>query len=160
MSGDTIIVAIVVSLISPLIVSYFNSRSFTKQKKLDWDREDEIEKRKRNQAEEAARLLLAANERVAATAKITNNKLDRIHTLVNSNLTASMQAELDATVRELVMMKEVVALNKEAGREPSSDALGAISFTENKISELSVIISDRLNQTEATEHQSLESGKE
>lgn len=76
-------------------------------------------------------------------AMITNSKLDVIHTLVNSNMTAAMQAELDATVRELALMREVIALKSEHGRDPSADALAAIESTTKKIAELRAVLADR-----------------
>ncbi len=98
-------------------------------------------------AAEAARLLLAANERVAATSVVTNNKLDVIHTLVNSNMTAAMQAELDATIRELAMMQEVIDLKQaSSGRPPGVEALAAIASTKLKIGELRAILKDRSTQ--------------
>ncbi len=94
-------------------------------------------------AEETAKLLLAANERVASDTRATNSKLDVIHTLVNSNMTAALQAELDATVRELAMMNEVVELKKVAGHKPGPETLLAINSTAARISELKSTIADR-----------------
>jgi hypothetical protein len=73
-----------------------------------------------------------------------NGKLNTIHTLVNSNMTASMQAELDATMRELAMMHEVIDLKRVAGHEPTPGALDAITFTEGKIADLRARLDDRL----------------
>jgi hypothetical protein len=93
------------------------------------------------QAEEAARLLLESNAEA-------NGKLDTIHILVNSNMTAAMQAELDATQRELTMMREVIRLNKLAGTEATTDAAAALKATELKIAELRANLADRLKATE------------
>ncbi len=99
-----------------------------------------------DKAAEAAELLLAANERVAQTAQSTNDKLDTIHTLVNSNMTAALQAEFDATVREEAMMQEVIELKRAAGREPSETAQAALITTRAKIAELSANLTTRLEQ--------------
>lgn len=82
---------------------------------------------------------------------VTNDKLDIIHVLVNSNMTASMQAELDATVRELAMMHEVVDLKRKAGHEPTAAALIAIDATEAKVTELKAALDDRLQQNDVVE---------
>ena len=71
-------------------------------------------------------------------------KLNEIHVLVNSNMTASMQAELDATQRELAMMHEVIDLKRVNGHEPTPVALEAIIFTEAKIADLRARLNDRL----------------
>jgi len=81
----------------------------------------------------------------------TNTKLDTIHVLVNSNMTAAMQAELDATIRELAMMREVIALNRAAGREPSPEAAEALRNTQLKIDELKAQLEDRLRSTRIAE---------
>jgi hypothetical protein len=97
----------------------------------------------RVQAEEAARLLLENNELVERTSAGISGKLGVIHDLVNSSMTAAMQAELDATRRELAMMREVVELNRQAGREPTVEALAAIEATSARIMELSAALRDR-----------------
>jgi hypothetical protein len=73
-----------------------------------------------------------------------NAKLELIHMLVNSNLTASMQAELDATIRELAMMHEVIDLKRANGRDPLPVVLETLAFTEGKIAELKAKLHDRL----------------
>jgi hypothetical protein len=73
-----------------------------------------------------------------------SGKLNTIHTLVNSNMTASMQAELDATVRELAMMHEVIDLKRINGHDPTPAALEAVAFTEGKIADLRARLNDRL----------------
>jgi len=95
------------------------------------------------QAAIAAELLVKSNAVVAETAKITNVKLDVIHTLVNSSMTAAMQAELDATTRELAMMHEIVELKEAAGRKPLPVAERAITLTEGRIAELEHQLADR-----------------
>ena len=164
---DTLLVALVVAVIGPVLLAYLTNRSRRQDKQEDWARQDAVAAQAAEaarlllerqdavaaQAREAARLLLDSNERVAETAAVTNGKLDVIHTLVNSNMTAAMQAELDATTRELAMMREVIALNKAAGRQPSTDALAAIESTTHKIRELEAALADRLQQTHVVEAQ-------
>jgi hypothetical protein len=95
------------------------------------------------QAAIAAELLVKSNAVVAETAKVTNVKLDVIHTLVNSSMTAAMQAELDATIRELAMMHEIVELKEAAGKKPLPVAERAITLTEGRIAELEHQLADR-----------------
>jgi hypothetical protein len=110
-----------------------------------------------SRTEEAAALLLASNLEVANTAKITNGKLDVIHTLVNSSLTGAMQSEADAVARELAMMLEVVELKRAAGKEPTEEVLAAIDATKAKIAELHAKLADRLKQAEIVTEQEKES---
>jgi hypothetical protein len=135
------LIVAVASTTSPLLLAYLTNRNNRQIKQEDYARQDAVAL----QAAKAASLLLAANERVALSATMTNSKLDVIHTLVNSNMTAAMQAEFDATTRELAMMREVIALKQTAGHDPSVDTLAAIKMTEAKISELQAALKDRLN---------------
>ncbi len=125
----------VVSMASPLLLAMVTNINANKNKRIDWAREDAVAAR----AAKVAITLQDSNDK-------TNTKLDVIHTLVNSNMTAAMQAEHDATVRELAMMREVAALHQNAGQRPSVDTLAAIKSTEDKIAELQAALKDRLKQ--------------
>ncbi len=143
----TFFAVLVTSLISPMVLSHFTNKARTAEKKLDWEREDLVAEK----AAEAATLLLAANERVAETAKVTNGKLDQIHTLVNSNMTAAMRAELEATIEKLKLMRQIVARDKADNIKVLPEALKAIKNVEAKIGELQASLNDRLKQTEIAE---------
>ena len=149
------------STISPLILSYLTARGRHNERLEDFARQDAVaaqaaeaarllsnrQDAAASKAADAAKLLVVNTAKVAETAKITNIKLDVIHTLVNSNMTAAMQAELDATTRELAMMGEVIELKRVAGREPNVQALAAIEATKSRISELTAALADRLKQS-------------
>lgn len=98
----------------------------------------------RKKVEEAAELLVKQDKKIEVSSKATAEKLDVIHTLVDGSLTASMKSEFHATRRELVMMKEVMELKKDAGREPSPETLTAIQFTEEKVLELQEALAARI----------------
>ncbi len=151
--NQTIIVAITVSLISPLILSFLTNRSRIREKELDWKREDSKEKEKADKAQEVADRLFASNEAVAANTKVTNGKLDIIHTLVNSNMTAAMKAELGATIEKLILMKQIVDRDKSDKITVLPEAILAIRNVESKIAELQATLADRLKQTEIADKQ-------
>jgi hypothetical protein len=155
--NNAVVVALIVlfgTVTSPLFLSYLNNRQRRDERREDYARQDAVAE----QAAEAARLLLESNKRVAATAVITNGKLDVIHTLVNSNMTAAMQAELDRTQEVLVMLREVIALNEAAGRAASPETLARIDATERKVGELVAALNDRLTQTRIAQQQHPELG--
>jgi len=133
------------SAVAPLLVTIVTSYTRRRERAQDYERQDAVAA----QVKKAAESLVQSNAVVAATAEVTNKKLDVIHILVNSNMTAAMQAELDATVREIAMMREVIALNRSAGREPHEEAVAAVEATEHKINELRANLSDRLTQAQA-----------
>jgi hypothetical protein len=167
---DAIWVALIVavgSTLSPLLVAYLTNRHRKAERLQDYARQDAVAARAATvarslleqqeataaQATETARRLLEANQQVADAAKTANGKLDVIHTLVNSNMTAAMQSELDATTRELAMMNEVVALKKAAGHEPTPETLAALEATQQRVTELRSSLEERLEQTELAERQ-------
>jgi multidrug efflux pump subunit AcrA (membrane-fusion protein) len=101
-------------------------------------------------AEEAAELLLAANELIAERDRIARQKLEsleigveRVHTLVNSDKTAAMQRDLDGHEEKLVLLREIVDLKHAAGGEPQPQTLGAIAATEQRILALHEELAER-----------------
>jgi len=147
MNSSALLIALLATVISPAILAIISNHLSSKQrrieKELDWAREDAVAKK----AEEAAALLVVSNERVAKTAKVTNDKLDQIHTLVNSNMTAAMKAELEATIGKLRLMRQIVARDKADNIKVLPEALAAIRAVELKINELTATLNDRLQQT-------------
>lgn len=95
------------------------------EKKLDWARQDIVAAK----AEQTASMMLQATHS-------NNEKLDIVHALVNSNLTAAMQAEYDSMTRELALMHEVMEMRLSNGQEPSEHTKSAIVVTEAKLKEL------------------------
>jgi len=142
------------AMLSPVIMSWLTNRQMRLGKAEDYARQDAVAAKvdaAAAKAAEAAKLLLAANERVAATTVITNGKLDVIHTLVNSSLTTAVQDSLDARRISLALMLEIVELKKVAGKQPTRESLAAISSVKAKIAELETLLADRLRAQDAIE---------
>lgn len=158
----TVSLAIFASISAPLLLLYLTARQRRVEKAEDYRRQDEVarvaEERAAKatlaatevatQAREAARLLLDVNDRVAKTAKGVDAKLDVIHTLVNSNLTAALQAEYDALATSHALMGELIALRRENGTEPTDAFLAALAETSARMVELGEILADRHAQQE------------
>lgn len=154
--------AALTSTIAPILLAVIAYRQRRQEKFDEYTRQDQVAARVEDaarkllqrqdevaaKAAEAAKLLLANNERVAADAEKANAKLDVIHTLVNSNMTAALQSEMDATTRELAMMREVVELKRAAGSDPTTEVLAAIEATKMKLGELAATLADRLAANE------------
>ena len=111
-------------------------------------------------AKTVAGKVAAVADKVADIHGVTIAKLDTleagqqvIHTLVNSNMTTEMQERLDATKHALVLMKELIRVNKLADHEPSTETLAAVKATEMKIAELEATLADRLTQTKVADAQ-------
>lgn len=133
MSGyESIIVALIVSVLAPTIVAWQTNRSRRAEKREDWARLDQV----RDQAAEAARLLVQSNN-------VTNSKLDVIHTLVNSNMTAAMQDALDSTIRERAALMELAELRRATGSDPKAETTAAIALASSIIADLQATLADR-----------------
>ena len=132
-----LVVAIFTSITAPLILAHRTDKMHREDREADYARQDAL----------AARLV----EQNKAAAEVTNGKLDTIHTLVNSNMTAAMQSELDSVRRELVLMHEIIDLKRSAGTEPTKEALRAISATRDRIDELAAALEDRQQATDRIE---------
>lgn len=133
-----------VAIISPIILSVLNDRSRRKERLIDFARQDEI-----------AHRLLEANQKVADNAHDArgevNSQLRQIHTLVNSDMTAARQSELDQTRISLVLLRKIAAMDKANGHEPTEDEVIAIQATEKRIARLEQILSDRMSQMKTLE---------
>lgn len=157
--SDVILVALIVGVtgvITPALLAFLAGRQRREDKREDWARQDAVADQVADaarkaeevaaQAAGAADLLLAANERVAHTAAVTNEKLDVIHTLVNSNMTAAMQAELTAVEAQRAVLLEVITLKEDSGVS-TVDPRATVDVLESRISELRAVLADRLEQT-------------
>lgn len=80
---------------------------------------------------------------------MTNKKLEIIHTLVNSTLTASIESDLEATKQGLTTMRELAAERKLAGRDIAPETVAAMAAAEAKIDFLTQKMADRLHSAEA-----------
>lgn len=147
---EVILVALIVSLIAPTVLAIISGRQRREEKREDWRREDAVAAKALIAAKKAADVLEANNRTAAVLAKnshiITNEKLDVIHALVNSNMTAALQAELDSYVSQVLLLKEIAELKSANGVRPSIDSDIAIKLLENKIAELTATLKDRLQQ--------------
>jgi hypothetical protein len=93
-----------------------------------------------------AQKIVESNERAAAmtreTAQHIEDKIQVVHTLVNSEKTAGMQRELDGKRSELALLTELTALRS----DPSSAALERIAVINAKIAELEADLAERDRQ--------------
>jgi len=141
------LIVAVPAMLSPLLLSWLTNRQARMAKVEDYARQDLVAQK----AADAAKALLAANEIVATNAKKTNEKLDVIHTLVNSSMTSAMQSELDARRIGVGLMVEIIALKRDAGKEPTPEAQQAVESSKWIIKELEEQLADRLKQAKIVE---------
>lgn len=144
--------------VTTIIPLWWASRRKTKDEaeritaqRIQWERDDNVANRVAEAADQAARaavLLVESNAKVSENAHAVNGKLDTIHDLVNSNMTAQIEDSMNSKKREVIALKEVFALQKAQKIEPSEEALGIIKATEEQIEELQSRLNDRKKQQE------------
>jgi len=78
----------------------------------------------------------------------TNKKLDVIHTLVNSTLTASIESDLAATKQSLTMMEKLTDELTRSGHAVAPETAAAIEAATLKIDTLTQQMADRLKSAE------------
>jgi hypothetical protein len=140
------------SITAPLILAHRTERMHREDMLSDYQRQDAVAKAAKEASDAAHKVGMAIQAHTEVTVtKLdkANVKLDVIHGLVNSTLSAALQSELDALTTSLAMMNEVVALKTHSGQEPAAEALIAIDDTEAKIAELRATLADRLQQAES-----------
>jgi hypothetical protein len=166
--GLGVIQAIVLAAITG-VISWASAQQAAKikrdEKAQEWARQDEVADRVEaaaRQTAEAARLLLESQEATTAATKevarlaaesdakvmaglqILQEGNEKIHTLVNSDMTAARTAERDAVTLTLLALRRVQAMSAKLGLESSEEELEAIVRFEQRIVELDRILADRL----------------
>jgi uncharacterized membrane-anchored protein YhcB (DUF1043 family) len=143
---ETIIVALIVAVLAPLILGYLTNRARRAEKLEDWARQDVVAEKIEEQAQlllerdaVTAKLLEDNNQLVADTASATQDQLQVIHGLVNSDMTRIIEEKLAGLKRELIMMR-LLAGDLKVG----SEAAAAIEAMESQISDVSEMLGDRL----------------
>ncbi len=111
------ITTLVTSLIAPIGVGFFTYRIQRADRREDWARQDMVAQRARDVAEAARLAALDVSE-----------KLDMVHALVNSQLTAALQAEHDALLGQL---------------SPETPTTKAAEIIRGRIAELAFILEKR-----------------
>lgn len=142
-----VVVALLTSTVGPMALTWLTARQARRARIEDLDRQDLVAAR----AAEAVRVAKLSQETMAAATSQTNDKLDVIHALVNSNLTLALQGELDATVRELALMRELVSLHRFHGSEPSAEAMESMAHTAARITALQSQVNERISATWAAD---------
>jgi hypothetical protein len=124
----------------------------------DWRRQDEVAARAEVVAERAAAaadlLVKAQAETIKRTEEVARlameadqrnaDKLDAIHILVNSDMTAARTAERDSLKLLVIALKNSFNLSVKLGMQPTEAEQDEIVRVEKRIVELNQILADRL----------------
>lgn len=98
-----------------------------------------------------AALVTAAGTFVTAIAAavVLLRRMRVIHDLVNSDMTAALQAGLDASRGQLVLLRRAIEADQAAGIEPEPTDLGALVSLDARVKDLEQTLSGRVRQQAA-----------
>jgi hypothetical protein len=147
------IVASVGAVCGPIVMAWLVNRNARLMKAADYERQDEVAARLNARQDEIAALAAMATRAQEQAAKMQSAKLEQIHSLVNSNLTAAMQDQLDTRQANLVLLTQALETRTRDGLPIDPQAAETLAATKVKIAELSAQLADRKRQTVEAEKQ-------
>lgn len=100
---------------------------------------------------EVARAVAEVAKQAGVASRRTDSKLDQIHILVNSEMTARWQAELDRTKTSLVLLRKIRNMSAIAGINDTEEDIAAVEEAEKHIREIEIVLADRQAQTKIGE---------
>lgn len=127
MNDATLWYVLSIAIGSPVLLATVTNLLHRAEKRENWARQDQI-------AEKVAKVARDAVE----TRQITDQKLDEIHVLVNSGMTRSLTAELEANERILALLLRLST--------PTTQDMKSVTVARDRIQELSEILAHRLSQ--------------
>lgn len=140
--SETIIVALLVSIVAPSILAVGNARINEKRQKLQWTREDEIEARNENRARLAEERAAESNNKL----KSIQEQTTVIHSLVNSELTKAYERDLKSVSNSRLYLQTIVEMKTIKGQSPEQSDIEELAALDTRIDELQSIILSRLSQ--------------
>jgi hypothetical protein len=76
---------------------------------------------------------------------------ERIHTLVNSEMTAAREEEMQQAEKMIVILKRVIAAARSKGANPDPEDLAALALVQDRRDTLEQILADRMHQLRESE---------
>ncbi len=142
------------SITAPLILAHRTERMHREDMLSDYQRQDKVAAAAAAAAvaaQEAARLAQQQAADAAAKLDDLSAQTQRIHTLVNSDMTAARQEELDQAESLIVVLNRVIQLARDKGIMPDPSDVDALERTQHRRDQLELILADRLAQFHASE---------
>ena len=161
-----VVTSIFASVTAPLILAHRTERMHREDQLADYQRQDKVAAAAAAAAvaaQEAARVAQAQAQVAQSQAVDAASKLDdlsaqtqRIHTLVNSDMTAARQEELDQAESLIVVLKRIIQLAKDKGIMPDPSDTDSLERTTRRRDQLELILADRMAQFHASEAEAKE----
>jgi len=135
------------SITAPLILAHRTERMHREDQLADYKRQDEVAR----EAKAAAIAAQQAADKAQRQLESIGVQTQRIHTLVNSDMTAARQEELDQAEALIVALQRVIRLAREKGVQPEPSDVDQLQRTRARRDQLEQILADRLEQFKQTE---------
>lgn len=119
------------------------------EKEADYKRADELEARRKTDADEVARILKANTAAQVESFGELKGQVQQVHTLVNSNLTEEMEARLVEMQVSLMLREENASLRKVQGHPSNETADERIKELHERINALLTTLKTRHAVTDA-----------
>jgi hypothetical protein len=107
---------------------------------------------------EVATLAAERDEKVAGQLSRIDAQARRIHTLVNSDMTAARQSERDQTQAMITVLRKVIKLAEDRGLVPEDADVDSLQLAEQRVVDLDRILADRMQQMRAVEEEAARPG--
>jgi hypothetical protein len=147
------------SITAPLILAHRTERMHREDQLADYQRQDKVARAAEiaaAAAQDAARLAQDQARDAASKLDDLSAQTQRIHTLVNSDMTAARQEELDQAESLIVVLQRVIQLARDKGIMPDPSDTDALERTRRRRDQLELILADRLAQFRASESEARE----
>jgi hypothetical protein len=144
------------SVTAPLILAHRTERIHRADQLADYQRQDLVAQAARDAtvaAQQAART--AQDQAQDASVKLDDlsAQTQRIHTLVNSDMTAARQEELDQAESLIVVLQRVIQLDRDKGVMPDPADVDMLTRTQHRRDQLEQILADRMTQFRRSEQE-------
>jgi hypothetical protein len=152
------VLAVFSSVTAPLILAHRTERMHREDLLEEYERQDEVAA----QARAANATMLAQQQLAAEAARLReetshdllrriNAQADRIHTLVNSDMTAVRQEELDQAEAMVMVLERVLGVAVSKGVEVEPEDVSALEEARTHRDKLQQVLADRLQQLRESE---------
>ena len=142
------------SITAPLILAHRTEKMHRQDQLADYQRQDRVAIDAANTAAAARNAAWAAQraaERSQDQLAVLNAQTRRIHTLVNSDMTAARQEQLDQDEQLIVMLQRVIQLTQDKGMPPNQDDLNSLDRIRHRRDQLELLLADRIEQAREAE---------
>lgn len=153
------LVAISGSTIAPFLMANAASKRDAIKSKLDAEIRREDKEQDYARQDEVARRLYEYTRTQAQANKLITDKIDVVHTLVNSNLTLAKESELKALVALAQMTREISDLRIANHLPENPHTVQGLLEMDNAVAVLRAEIAERKRQTELVKEQEINQAK-